>query len=202
MASDPKDLMKLSRILAAYGGPGAILRSFYFWGAIVLLVPTWSQWSNPKWWDTVFSVTPSLLGFTLGGFALMLALGDERFRDLIARAGDKKSGASVMEQLSATFLIFILIQASGLILAVVCKGLWESKWIIWAVPPQIGVAFWAASYFLFLYGILLSLAAAKWIYMLATAFSIHIRGRSPSAPNQCPHTSDNLNNELPKSPDK
>jgi len=70
----------LGRYWVVYGGWPALIWSPYFHLSLVLLVITASQWINPLWWDSVLSIVPNLLGFTLGGFAIFLSFGDDRFK--------------------------------------------------------------------------------------------------------------------------
>ena len=178
MDTSTSPLSKVSEVIHDYGGWGNFVKSKYLWAALLLLVPTSSLWTRPQWWDVVLDVTPSMLGFTIGGFALILAFGDEKFRALVARAG-QESGASVLEELIATFLIFISVQALGLIAAITSKGLWASDVILWNPPAWVGMLVWGGSYFLFLYGITLAVAAARWIHMLGKTYSIYIKSRPP-----------------------
>jgi phage FluMu protein Com len=68
----------------AYGGWQAMKRSPYLHAAIVLLVLTTPFWVCRAWWEQVISVIPSLLGFTLGGFAMFLGFGNKKFLALLA----------------------------------------------------------------------------------------------------------------------
>lgn len=76
----------------AYGGWIALLKSPYFHAALVLLALTFHTWTAEDWWEDVTSVLPNLLGFTLGGFAIFIGFGDERFRALLAEPEEDKQG--------------------------------------------------------------------------------------------------------------
>jgi len=122
----------------------------------------------------------------LGGFALITAIGDEKFRAAVAKAKDEGDAASVHQELSATFLFFITIQTSSLLGALICKGLWsgtipELYSVFKPVISVLGGILWFFSYLLFLYGIVLVLAAAKWIYMLSVAYEASLRMESASS---------------------
>lgn len=176
----PKEL-HLARIIEAYGGWRALIASKYFIIASLLMGPTYSQWANPGWWETVFSIVPNLLGFTIGAFALTIAYGDDRFKQLLATSVDN-GDSSPLREMSATFLIFIAVQTIALIGALTCKGMWEFGNRL--IPSEFlkaieiaGLVLWAASYLLFIYGILLALAAARWIYMLAVVYTAHAKHR-------------------------
>lgn len=180
MAKELRNELKLSRIIEAYGGCRAIIVSRYFIFACLLMVPTWSQWTKAGWWDTVFSIIPNLLGFTIGAFALTIAYGDERFKKLLAKSVDDDDEHSPLIEMSATFLVFIAVQTFALIGTLTCKGMWEfgSQLIPSALLKTVeiaGLVLWAACYLLFMYSILLALAAARWIYMLAVVYAAHAK---------------------------
>lgn len=170
---------KLS-ILHHYGGIFGLLRSKYLWVAAALTSLTYSAWTNSGWWDLPLEIIPNLLGFTLGGFALTVAFGDEKFREILAKSGDDNS--SVFKELAATFYLFIAVQLISLLSALVAKYLHNQE-----IPAPLqsmseliqvfGLAYWFLSYLAFIYGLLLSLAAAKWIFMLAITYSDYLKDR-------------------------
>lgn len=183
MASKLSEEISVSRIIQRYGGWKKLFISKYFLTACLLLIPTHSLWSKAGWWDTIFSIVPNLLGFTIGAFSLTIAFGDEKFKELLAKTVDDED-SSPLQEMSATFLIFIAVQTLALIAAIACKGMWETGMEF--VPEKFfhlvglaGVLIWGVSYFLFLYGILLALAAARWIHMLAVVYTAHAAGQKP-----------------------
>ena len=93
-----------------YGGWRALLSSPYLHVALFLLLLTNHQWISRDWWDQSLAILPNLLGFSLGGFAIFLGLGDEQFRAVLAEKDEKESN-SAYTLVSATFVHFILIQA-------------------------------------------------------------------------------------------
>lgn len=163
----------------AYGGRKALLRSPYLHGAAVVLVLTTPFWACNAWWEQVFAVVPNLLGFTLGGFAMFLGFGDEKFRALLAEhdpnAPDKPS---LFVALCANFVHFILVQCLALGCALLAKA-WSFRfpWPAWletvvAVLNFIGSAI---GYGLFLYAIASMLAATMYVFRIATWYEQHRR---------------------------
>ncbi|MFA6984979.1 MAG: hypothetical protein WC213_02060 [Arenimonas sp.] len=69
----------------------------------------------------VLGVLPSMLGFAIAAFALLLATGDEKFRVLAAviRPGSK---VSTLQSTSNRFFNFILTQLLALLIAMVASG--------------------------------------------------------------------------------
>ncbi len=157
-----------------YGGCRALLKSRYLWMALGLSAALYSQWTKAGWWDTVLAVIPNLLGFTIGAFALTLAFGDESFRKLMAD-DDRNGKPSVMQEMAATFYHFICVQVAALIGAILSKGLFESDWdnapAAFAHTALLGQVAWWVLYSVFLYAILLSWAAGRWIFLLAQVYN-------------------------------
>lgn len=166
----------------AYGGLRKLLGSPYLHVALLLLVPTVQIWSgagyvngqtSSYWWEQGISVLPNLLGFTLGGFAIFIGFGDEKFRSLLAEpSGD--SAVNDYVALCATFVHFILIQASALLSAIVAKGLWFYSPLLDPVrdwlPLLNGVA-GAFGYGLFLYALTSVLAATMHLFRIARMYA-------------------------------
>ena len=167
----------LGAVIGTYGGWKAFVKSRFVWLAILLLVPTWKTWSQPGWWDTVLSVVPNLLGFTLAGFTMSLAVGDDAYRRVLAEAGTEDGGPSVMESVVCTFFVFIAVQVVSLLAAICFKGMWavQVDATLYEILLPIGWGLWGLSYFLFLYGIVLAVATAKWLLTLAMGFIIGSR---------------------------
>jgi hypothetical protein len=116
--SSPKTTFQ--RYWAAYGGLRSITRSPYFIISVILgmfCIP-WAL--EEPWWEKVIDVVPNMLGFTLGGYALLLALGSETFQKLIAKAGKNEP---VLRGISASFMHFILIQSFALVFSIMIMAL-------------------------------------------------------------------------------
>lgn len=145
----------------AYGGFLAFLRSPYWMlGLFVTLVGYryWFYSTKPIWYTIVIDIVPSLLGFTLGGYAILLAVGSDEFREFIS--GTRKKGTpSAFMTINATFVHFILLQVVSLLLAIIGSGLKVKT----GVYPFIG-------FFIFCYALMTSIAAAFALLRLAKIF--------------------------------
>ncbi|MGP1628334.1 MAG: hypothetical protein ACTS8S_00075 [Giesbergeria sp.] len=171
----------------AYGGSSALLRSPYLHVAILLLALTWNTWWSPSclagaacsaWWDQSIAVLPNLLGFTLGGFAIFIGFGDEKFRALLADPRKVEEAAvplsTIYVELCASFVHFILIQALAVLFAVVAKAWWfytpfvdpVRNWL----PYLNGVA-GAFGYGLFLYALTSVVAATMHVFRIANMYA-------------------------------
>jgi len=162
----------------AYGGLKALVRSFYLHLAIILLAGTFNTWTQPNWWDTVVGVLPNLLGFTLGGFAIFIGFGDERFRALLADAEDAPEQPTIYVQLCSTFVHFIVIQVVALAFALVAKSWWfYAEWIepVREFLPMLNGMAGAIGFGLFLYSVTSILAATMHVFRIANMYEQHRR---------------------------
>jgi len=165
------------RYWQAYGGGSALVRSPYLHAAAVLLVLTYATWSQNGWWEQVLSVMPNLLGFTLGGFAMFLGFGDEKFRSLLAEPDEDAIGEPTLYvSICATFVHFIVVQLFALVAAVVAKSWWF--YFPWPEPIRVFLPFlnlfgWAFGYAFFLYALTSVLAATMHVFRIATMYEQH-----------------------------
>ena len=143
-------------------------KSFDFRFALAVSLVCWPAWLSPNWWEHTISVLPSLLGFTLGGFAIFLGFGSDQFKELIAKEDETKSEYL---SVSAVFLFIVAVQTVGLLYAVICKSLWIPtpdllKHFSLIIPYLNSVA-WFVGFFLYVFGIVLSLRAALRIFRVS-----------------------------------
>ena len=106
----------LARYWRAYGGVKALFSSGYLYAAFFLSAAMAPAWMNNPWHETVLSVMPNVLGFSLGGYALLVAIGDENFRSLISGEDEDGEPSPYME-VNAAFVHFILMQLASIICA-------------------------------------------------------------------------------------
>ncbi len=110
------------RYWTAYGGWSGLIRSPYFHLSVFLVLLFHDAWLNKPWYSSPLAILPNLLGFSLGGLAIWLAFGDERFRQLLL---EKESGEqhSTYVLTSASFVHFVIVQFSALIYALGAQSL-------------------------------------------------------------------------------
>lgn len=175
------------RYWSAYGGWRAVRRSRYLHAALAITPFCWGSWSEPLWWDTVISVLPNLLGFTLGGFAIFVGFGDERFKASLAAPEDDPKQPTVYRELCATFVHFIFVQVIALLLALISKGMWFKAPLpeqFLSVLPVINAIWGAACYAVFLYAITSVMAIGLHVFRIATMYEMHQRLTTPSDQKQ------------------
>lgn len=145
----------------SYGGFGAILKSRYFWYSVLvsfICFPLfWSCDSSDssKWFDLPLSVLPNILGFTLGGYAILLAFGDKAFLKLFMKQSKRLKHTLYME-LNASIVHFIIIQFIALIYSVISYS-WN---ITYGIIAHVG-------FFFFIYAIATGMAATFSIFRLS-----------------------------------
>lgn len=168
----------LIRFWVAYGGWIALVKSKYLWASIILTAVLFKHWAGNEWWDDVLSIMPSLLGFSLGVFALWLAIGDDEFRRIVV--GESVPGkTSPYMTVNATFVHFILLQLIAIFLALINKAL------NFKLPNDsfllliLGGFFWpivifgkAFSYFIFIYALMSALASTFALFRVASWYDL------------------------------
>lgn len=169
-----------------YGGTKALLRSPYFWISLCILLLTFHTWSAAGWWQDPLSILPNLLGFTLGGYAILIAFGGADFQSFIVSLEDDKEeerSRNAFMDLSATFCIFVGLQVSALILGVLFKAapgslILETLHISRPLPScleQVYVwlrqAAWGLSYGVFIYALASGGAAVLAVFRVSRWFS-------------------------------
>lgn len=148
-----------------YGGVASLLRSTYFWLGLVITILARGLWvieagKTPAWVALATSIVPSLLGFALGGMAIMLAFSSGKFLDAIRQKGKHDS---YFMKIIASFFHFAVVLAGALMIALVEGGLSPVPYL------RQGAEF--AGFFLTVYGILLVLAIVSSVWHTARIFN-------------------------------
>lgn len=171
----------LSQYWATYGAFRELCMSPFAHVALVVTLICFPIWWAGQWWATSLTVVPSVLGFSIAAFALLLGVGDDRFKQLLGR--DKKNGkSSTLKNTSAGFMHFIVVQVLAIIFALV--GSAQPIMKLLSFFPSFDHAssfayflgglsktFRFVGFFLLAYSLLTALAATLNIFTLATLFS-------------------------------
>lgn len=136
------------------------------------MIPFWGQ---EEWWDQTITVVPSLIGFTLGGLALFMGFGDEKFRGVLAQQDDPNRPSTFLV-ISASFVHFIVVQILALFAALLAKA-W-TFYYPWpdSLRPFVDAGRWvwgAVGYGLFLYALTTALAATMNVFRIGSWFEVH-----------------------------
>lgn len=173
MSSDVREIF--GRYWRTYGGCRALLKSPYLHVAILLLIFTFNFWFNERWWDQSISVLPNMLGFSLGGFAMFLGFGDEKFRTLLSKTTNKDA-TSAYSSLCASFVHFIFIQFLALTCAILALSFdfylpWPREYR-WLIDTGFSI-FGGFGYLLFLYSLTSMLAATMAVFRISYWYEQH-----------------------------
>lgn len=161
-----------------YGGWGALLGSPYLHVSILLTVLMKGTWGAGEWWNDPLSILPNLIGFTLGGYAILMAFGDDEFRKLIAGT-DSPEKSSPFIGVNVAFVHFIMLQIAALLFALMAKahplstffpelqGYISDCGALVAAREKAGSAFRFFGYLLFIYAMFSAIAAVISIFRVA-----------------------------------
>lgn len=173
-----------------YGSFESLLYSPYFHISILITFFLYPYWSENPWWEMPIGILPNMIGFALGGYAILLSFGDEKFLQFIAEK-DEYSDRSVFLVVSATFAHFIVVQITALIVALIAKSTnvdyskftWVSELFSWigAMPEGaihfISIVFYGFGFLIFIYAIMTGLAATFAIFRFSSWFELHSNSR-------------------------
>lgn len=167
----------------SYGGLKAVLASPFFHLSLILVLICYPLWWAGNWWEKVFAIVPSLLGFSIASFTIFLSIGDERFRRLLGVVRPGKEYSSLVSSASA-FFHFILLQSIALILALIASAqpmaailevVREANRYVPAVPLFLLIVcakvFRAAGALFLIYALLSAVAAMLNVFRITHIFS-------------------------------
>jgi hypothetical protein len=149
----------------AYGGTKALMRSPYLHAALVIGALSWPRSMDKAWPSEVTSIIPNILGFSLSAYAILLAFGDKKFLAFIQSIKDE-NGVSYLNGLSATFIHFILFQVVAIIMAIVVGSHLSN------LPKAVGSALSFLCYVIFMYSIMVAVAAAIALFRISSLYNI------------------------------
>lgn len=163
------------KIFRAMGGFFELAKSAYLHFALFLLIPTWSLWKAPTWWEMPIATLPTLLGFSLSAYALFMALGG---KSLVATmtlqlTGEKKQ--TLFDQASAVFAMVILLQCSAFLIALIGKA--ASVHVAWMDPfrEQLTIANLVGGgigFLLFIGAVLSCARIAQLLFLIGNLFQV------------------------------
>lgn len=149
----------------AYGGGWSLLRSTYFLLAAIITILCYDLWRPltgkvAPWVQLTVDVIPSLLGFALGGMAIMLAFSTGKFLEAIKQGG--KDDLYFMK-IMASFFHFTVVLTTAILFSYIAQPGWLPESLLWAVS--------LIGFFFSVYGILLTIATVASIWHTARIFN-------------------------------
>ncbi|MQX35593.1 hypothetical protein, partial [Roseospira navarrensis] len=76
-----------------YGGLNSLFSSPFFWGAVIVALVSGDHWAvydngQPLWVPVALNAIPSILGFSMGGMAILLAFSGKTFVRIVTKNGE------------------------------------------------------------------------------------------------------------------
>lgn len=168
-----------------YGGAKALLCSPYMWVAFIVSLINYSFSQSENWIDTPLAILPNLLGFTLGGYSIWLALGNTSLNEILADKEESDEIPSEFMMVNASFVHFIFLQIICLFSLIFLKTTSIQSTLIFSFlgcnSNFINIILWFSSFFnwltffLFLYSILSMLGALFALLNIASVLDILYR---------------------------
>lgn len=178
--------VNVGRYWRGYGGLVALLQSPFFHASLVITTLLFPYWSSPRWWETVIAIMPNLIGFSLGGYAIWLGLGDDSFRKLLSGRAEQEAAdePSPFMQVNAAFVHFIIMQVAGLFAAIFAMAYYfplSHDSVLWKVAKFLHInlvetlyigrlIYWGFAFWIFIYALLMAVAATLTILRVAHWF--------------------------------
>ncbi|MEP0190700.1 MAG: hypothetical protein ABJP70_08760 [Erythrobacter sp.] len=157
-----------------YGGRNAVLRSPFFWVAVLLSIGSFRLW-HFEWTEHCRQIIPGLLGFSLGTYAILFSIIGPRLKGAM-KAIKNDEGVAYLDEMNATFFHFILIQVLAIGLSFVRTASFFrdlptflfGKSLMIEYPSIIfNFTLGIVGTFLFFYSLFLTIAAALVVYRLS-----------------------------------
>lgn len=172
----------VSTYWASYGGWVAVFYSPFFHLALLVTLITNNLWLESDWGSLALSIMPSLLGFTLGGYALLVTISDKEFFDILIDNQNQSEKPSPFLELNSSFVHFIILQIVSIILAVLHQGnaipdiVIENKFalnVLLHLYHYLALFFDFLGFLVFSYALSTSFAIVLAIFDLAGAYEDH-----------------------------
>lgn len=166
---------RIRRYFHDYGGWTGVLTSPLLWVALGISAINYDWWIEHKWISVSQSLIPSLLGFSLGTYAILFSLMTNRLKKALKTVLND-NGVPYLNEVNATFFHFIFVQVSALAWSFV-----QQSDVLVDVVGYFGLFPSAMTYlrffdatasfigaFLLLYSVLLVIGAALAVYRIAS----------------------------------
>lgn len=166
---------RLRRYVHEFGGWEEIFGSPLFNLSLVIALLNWQYWEN-DWVDISRSLVPSMLGFSLGTYAIIFSILSPKLKRSLREVPNEK-GIPYLREMNATFFHYIIVQVTALMLGFLHSGtsLFIFTEMIFGRSQNLNSAFYAARILsgfagttLLIYSLLLAISAALIVYRLAT----------------------------------
>ena len=184
----------LRKLYVHYGGIRAVLKSSYFWVALIMTAISYRSIVDHDWAGITLGAMPSLTGFTIAAFAIIFVILDPHLLKKLMTPG--ANGTSPITSVAASIGHAVFIQVASMILALAFKVADLSE-VIAVIAKELHGVGWSSTVFLAAtqwiknmlsavglvltyYGLLLVLAAVLSIFRMQVIVAGIEKGRKPS----------------------
>lgn len=146
------------RYWSIYGGWRGLARSIYIYAALALTLAAYPFWAKigTEAAQLAIDVVPSIMAFSLGGMAIVLAFSDGKFLKAIRQSGAEKS---LFMKVISIFFHFLAVQTLAICTAILVKAFPAPLWLS-------GVAF-----FMLAYSLTSALATAAMLFNVSRIYN-------------------------------
>ncbi|MEN7433742.1 hypothetical protein VA599_23640 [Chromobacterium sp. TRC.1.1.SA] len=118
-------LNSILRLVSGYGGVCAIFMTLHFWISVVMLLLTMQYWMRHEWWGQVLNTIPTLLGFSIGGFAIFISLGDHDFKKALCHELESAAEGTptTFKTITTQICLASLSQALAMLVAILANAI-------------------------------------------------------------------------------
>lgn len=150
-----------------FSHPKDIASSVYFLFSLAfsVILCLLGLYQSADWLQLPLGILPNILGFTLGGYAIIISLGTEEFKKFLINK-KLKNGQPLFLVVNAQFLHFIIIQVVTILVAVLIKAI---------CPTNIVLSIFGGC--LFVYSIVLAVATAFVIMTMSTWYQQYVESK-------------------------
>lgn len=147
-----------------YGGASALVKSIYLWTSVIVTAGCYPFWMERDFFtdarpvaDTLLTVVPALMAFTLAGMAIILALSGKKFTKAIREDGRPDS---LFMKVVVLFFHFILVQSLALMLSFFLRSYPNQDWLA------------ALAFFFAAYGVTSAISIAAMLLNISRIYNV------------------------------
>ena len=109
----------IAALYNSHGGPRSLVRSAYFWVAVVLTILSWRKVADESWAAIAQSVLPTLTGFSIASFAILFAILDARARRALRAPDPRLDNRSPLLILAGSVAHAVVVQVIAILFSIV-----------------------------------------------------------------------------------
>lgn len=120
MANKKTGLLSAAAALYSnHGGVAAMIRSAYFWLAVVGAAASYSLAKTETWIDIAQNILPSLTGFSIAAYALLFAVLDQTSREVLSKPSEELGGKRPLLLVVSSITHAITVQVIAIVYSII-----------------------------------------------------------------------------------